>query len=125
MKALSRCREGQELGRVTMNARTFGEMGALHFAARDGEQAMVEFLLERGADVNEPAEEGWTPLHFAAAEGNSFVAEVLLENGARVDARDFQGRTPLDLAVVAEHSSVIEIIRRRHGGSRRRSGGQR
>ena len=89
-------------------------MGPLHFAARDGEKEMVEFLLARGTDVNAAAENGWTALHFAAAQGHTFVAQLLLSKKANLAATTADGHTPLDLAVFHSQLSVAELLRR-HG----------
>jgi hypothetical protein len=98
------------MGTDAMSRPTGGKMTPLHFAARDGVGEMVEFMLDHGADVNAPGEDGWTPLHFAAAHGHTFIVQFLLENGARVDASTSDGSTPIELAYIYERSSVIQIL---------------
>jgi len=101
-----------------MRAKQSGRMELLHFAARDGEFDLVRSMLDAGVDVNEPAENQWTPLHYAAEAGHVFVVELLLKRGADVEARTAEGYTPLDVAAVYEQSSVAELLRR-HGRPRR------
>ena len=67
-------------------------------AARNGNRAMVELLLSRGADVNSKEVTGQTPLHIAANKGFQAVVEVLLANKVDVNAQDDSGNTPLHLA---------------------------
>ena len=55
---------------------------ALHHAARRGHVAIVELLIERGADVNpREAISGHTPLHLAERWGHEDAAAVLVANG--------------------------------------------
>lgn len=96
------------------------QMELLHFAARDGELDLVRSVLDGGADVNEPAENSWTPLHFAAEGGHVFVVQFLLDRGADPGATTFEGYTPLDVAAVYERSSVAEILQRYRTPGRRR-----
>lgn len=60
-----------------------GDMGsALHKAVAGGYEAVVEFLIENGADVNLKDVMGRTPLALAQGKGNSVIVELLGERGA-------------------------------------------
>ena len=75
-----------------------GEKTALHYAAENGRDVIVELLIASGADINAKSGHGMTPLHFAAEEGENTVAFELIRLGADINARDIIGRTPLDFA---------------------------
>src|SRR2546421_11900067 len=60
----------------------------LSCAAQKGHKAVVQLLLEKGADVESNDKNGWTPLHWAAVEGHEGVVKLLLEKGAGVDSED-------------------------------------
>lgn len=73
---------------------------ALHKAARAGNLAEVQKLLDSGADVN-LFEQGKTPLHHAALiSPNPEVVQALLDAGARVDLKGHNGMTALHFAAV-------------------------
>ena len=68
----------------------------LHFAARNGEPAVVQALLAAGADPNARTKDKLTSLHAAARYNeNPLVVEALLAAGADPNARDKYKNTPL------------------------------
>ncbi|XP_039751327.1 E3 ubiquitin-protein ligase Ufd4 isoform X4 [Pararge aegeria] len=68
----------------------------LNWAAAFGTREMVEFLCDKGADVNRGQRS--SSLHYAACFGRPAIAKVLLRYGANADLRDEDGKTPLDKA---------------------------
>nr|XP_014275679.1 E3 ubiquitin-protein ligase HECTD1 isoform X5 [Halyomorpha halys] len=83
----------------------------LNWASAFGTQEMVEFLCERGADVNKGQRS--SSLHYAACFGRPAIAKVLLQHGANPDLRDEDGKTPLDKArerVDVGHREVQAIL---------------
>lgn len=72
---------------------------ALQQAALDGNVDMVNFLLERGADLSCVDTEGRTALHFASQEGHLGVVSLLVTSAcANVNAKTKQGYKAIDLA---------------------------
>lgn len=74
---------------------------ALHLAAINNDESLMEYLFTRGADVNvEDENNRRTPLHWAAiySTGKSHLGTIvkLLLEKAVVDAKDDKGRTPVD-----------------------------
>lgn len=63
----------------------------------------VRALLDKGADVNEPAYTSKTPLHYASHSRNMEILKFILSKGADVEARTEQGFTPLGYAVGLNH----------------------
>src|SRR5262245_30784549 len=58
---------------------------ALWFAAQGpapGGLEIAQLLIQAGAQINRPCEQGRTALHMAAAWGHLEVVQLLLENGA-------------------------------------------
>ena len=72
---------------------------ALHFAAYNGQVAVVGLLLSRGAPINSTANpKRMTPLHLATIGGHPDVVTQLLEMGADPSVKDKRGRTALAYA---------------------------
>jgi ankyrin repeat protein len=68
-------------------------------AARAERVAVVEYLLNHGADVESRDNHGRTPLSWAAEEGFVAVVQLLLDRGAVIGSKDERGWTPLSWAL--------------------------
>lgn len=79
----------------------------LHRAARGGQTAIIQTLLDKGASIMARDEYQWTPLHMAAESDKAEAVRLLIDRGAEVNARDSDLRTALHRA--AEHNSVNAI----------------
>jgi cytohesin len=83
---------------------------SLHIAGREGAEAMIRLLLERGASVDLVTLERHTVLHAAASGGVVWFAQLLLERGAALDARGEGGETPLHLAAGSGHRAMVDLL---------------
>jgi len=86
----------------------------LILSATCGHIEVVRSLLRRGADVNLPNRNGWTPLMAAVAKGHEAVVELLLAHGADPNMRHAYGWTALKLAT-QKGSKNMEDLLRKHG----------
>ena len=80
-------------------------------AAWGGSPEAVEFLLSRGADINEAGNFDNTPLMMASYYGNTELVRLLLARGADVNFRDANGDTALSFAKQGRHAAVIRLLR--------------
>ncbi|KAL7054710.1 hypothetical protein AAHC03_025815 [Spirometra sp. Aus1] len=91
--------------------------GLLHWAAREGQLAVVDLLISRGARVNATNLGDDTPLHLAAAHGHFDVVQYLLANyRLAVDAANEHGNTPLHYACFWNYQDIAELLIK-HGAS--------
>ena len=83
----------------------------LHYASRYSTRlAVIETLIQSGADPNKPDKEERTPLHYAARHSTSVpIVRYLIEYGADPSRRDSRGRTPLHYAV--RNSATPALVR--------------
>ena len=80
-------------------------------AARTGDRAVLQSLLDSGADVNVGNRYGATPLFFAAERGDLAMVTFLIESGARVDIEDtFYQMAAIDRALWGEHFDVVGYL---------------
>lgn len=87
-----------EHGARLADARSAGRP-LLNDLVRWGQFAPARWLLERGADPNQPDDEGFTALHQAASRGNLAMWETLLAAGGDPQRAARDGTTPYAFAV--------------------------
>uniref|UniRef100_W5MFT8 Poly [ADP-ribose] polymerase n=1 Tax=Lepisosteus oculatus TaxID=7918 RepID=W5MFT8_LEPOC len=82
----------------------------LHFAAGYNRVAVVEFLLQHGADVHAKDKGGLVPLHNACSYGHYEVAELLVTHGAVVNVADLWKFTPLHEAAAKGKYEICKLL---------------
>ena len=76
--------------------------------ANDAER--VKFLVEKGADVNQPDPQGWTPLQNAARQRKDGIIKTLVELGADPNRPAEDGMTPLVAAAMRDHVPSVKAL---------------
>jgi ankyrin repeat protein len=97
-----------------VNARDWRLWTPLHFAVRTGNGEVVKMLIEAGAEVDLPNDEGITPLHLCLLKlsFNLEVIEMLLEAGANPDSNHGAGTVRNYVkAISAPHTGrVVQLL---------------
>lgn len=83
---------------------------ALHLAAQQDNDGMVNLMLDEGADIEGRAELDRTPLLSACAAGATKATLVLLLRGASLAAEDRNGSSPLQLAAEAGKVATAKAL---------------
>ncbi|HEY9439449.1 MAG TPA: ankyrin repeat domain-containing protein [Streptomyces sp.] len=92
-----------------------------HLAVEHEDLEALRRLLDSGADIQDPGEDGFTLLHHAIdieADGATQTGEpltvgitaLLLSRGADPHAHTRDGLTPLDLAQRMRHTLAVELL---------------
>lgn len=80
-------------------------------AARKGDAAAAQTLLDKGADVNAKFRYGQTALFKAAERGHAEVVRLLLARGADASVKDtFYGATAMTWALDHKHVEVVRAL---------------
>jgi ankyrin repeat protein len=82
----------------------------LMIAASKGNDAEVERLLRKGADIDEGTFEGATPLIFAVANNHPGTVKILLAHNPNVNCMTVRGETPLSIAVKNQKAEIAEAL---------------
>jgi ankyrin repeat protein len=93
------------------NIRMDDGLALIHYAAREGQEGLIVFLLEKNADINIKNRSGATALHEAVRSGNVFIMERLINAGADINAQDAKGNTAMHIAAPAQfQESVLSLL---------------
>ncbi|XP_063591184.1 protein phosphatase 1 regulatory subunit 12C-like [Penaeus indicus] len=79
-------------------------------ASHDKMKDDIEYLIEKGGDINQPLDQGGTLLHIAIANCFNDLMEILLENGADITVRDEDGWEPIHVAAYWCNEKALEAL---------------
>ena len=97
------------------NKLTDGAASALQAAVdtsdfKESQLRILQYLLQKGADVKGRNAAGWSPLLFATDHGHREAAKELIERGADVNATDQNGNFPLLLASCNGYPWTVSLL---------------
>ena len=102
---------------IDLNKQSEDGFTALHSAALQGHENIIELLIDEGANVNTISNDVGTPLHLAVSMNLKKTVELLISKGADVNAKDWSemvplhdGRTPLHTAAMNGHEGIVELL---------------
>jgi len=82
----------------------------LYYAIYQNNVDLVQFLIDRGANIEAVDDVGRTLLHCAAYFNFADIVELLVSVGANLSAKDNLGRTPLHQAVCGASIGVVQYL---------------
>src|SRR3989304_592033 len=83
---------------------------ALQQLAGEGNNLLINILLDHGADIEARDNNDFTSLHYAASNGHLATVAFLLERGAAIEAQGNQGHTPLHIAVLNGQQATVAFV---------------
>lgn len=83
---------------------------ALISAAAFGRDAILDDLLDRGADLHAADDTGSTALHHAAGAGNLHAIDALVRAGAEIDRMSAKGFRPRDIALARGETAAARRL---------------
>ena len=82
----------------------------LHPIQRERHEAVVLYLLCRGANIEAKSLKGVNALQTVSGKGHTHATQLLLDQGANVDARGPRNMTALHRAAYNDHADMLEIL---------------
>jgi ankyrin repeat protein len=82
----------------------------LQYAIFHGNQAIVDLLIRKGANINTKSLHGLTALHISVSENNKAVAELLIAAGADININNYEGMTPLHFAILLNRKDIVSLL---------------
>jgi ankyrin repeat protein len=120
--------QSEDLGKLAWEAAYYGNVGQmqalvakgldirahsdlLHTAADGGKIAMLNYLLDQGADITyTKPHNGFTALHRAAMDGQTEACRLLVAHGVPKDARIWDGKSAVALAKEFGHAETAQVL---------------
>ena len=86
-------------------------MGPIHLAVARNQVETVRFLIEKGFDIDERCEYGYTAAHIACKEDSYECLDLLIDNNINInDAENQFHFTPLHVACYNNHLRIIQLL---------------
>ncbi len=121
--------------KININIKNISGSTPLHYAVKDKNIEIVNFLIKHGANVNILDEHGWSPLHNASYNGYLEISSMLISSGSKINlmndisknnkriyksqeesSSNFKNNkntwqtTPLHLAISRDHMDVVSVL---------------
>ena len=81
-------------------------------AAENDNMNLVNFFLNKGADVNAESRSGWTTLLSAVSLYNLKMTRLLLDKGANPNVVNIYGTTPLSIAINHRYRNIVKLLKK-------------
>lgn len=95
---------------VSVNRRFSDGLFPLYYAARNGDNKMMDILIKAGADLEARDRNSMTVLLYAASKREEHVVVTLVELGANVNVTDKQNNTPLIISAGRGFAKAVKVM---------------
>jgi ankyrin repeat protein len=99
-------------GGTDINAEGAQNRCAIHRAIGGGHARIVEFLIEKGADIHKVDKGGKNPMHWCAVTGNVECSNLVIKGGGAGDVNKTSksGQTPLHMAAEGGKNEFVQHL---------------
>ncbi|WP_417898482.1 ankyrin repeat domain-containing protein [Bacillus haimaensis] len=97
---------------IKVNALDSSGRSSLYYAAKNGNESIVQALLKKGADPNQPEKDapGGAALHAAVSEKHQSIVKMLLDHGADPNAEVEASGNALYFATRNGHQELVDLL---------------
>lgn len=85
-------------------------LNPLHIACSGGHYHTVDYLIQKGADINACDDNGKSSLYMTCKYGHANIVELLLSKGANVNICDEDGVSPLYIACQQGDNDIVKLL---------------
>lgn len=93
-----------------LNATDAEHYTALHWACMRANWDVARYLIDAGAALNVPGDDGGTPLNWAVHHDNVEMIKLMIERGAELNHQNQWGMTELHTAIWRGNIHVVEFL---------------
>lgn len=105
------CRQYLESNQFGVNQRDSEDVTLLHWAAINNKTTIVDYYLNKGADINAIGGDlKSTPLQWAIRQGHLQMVVLLVKRGADLNVIDIEGCNALHLAAQLGHTPIVAYL---------------
>ncbi len=83
---------------------------ALHLAAMDGNNEIIEILINHGANINAINSDGMPPIFFATTRNLVSTIKLMVKHGATLSFRCEEGYSPLHFAASCGYLETVKVL---------------
>ncbi|GEM_PF-3049561 len=88
-----------------------GRSPLMYACSGRGNSNVIQYLLQKGANIHFTAKNGMQPVHFLAQKGSTADLATILKRGGKINTQNNKGETPLHLAASAGRDENVELLR--------------
>jgi ankyrin repeat protein len=95
-----------------LNCKFYNESTPILTASYVGHIEIIEYLIEKGADINSIGDHGLTPLLMAVYNGKFNAVKYLVEHGANINHRNIEKYNAVDIAIRWEYTEIVHYLKK-------------
>lgn len=83
---------------------------AIHVACKFGHSSVVQYLVDKGVDLETKNNLGDTPIHFACYFNYTSIVKILIKKRINLEEKDKLGKLPIHIACTKSNWDIVELL---------------